>query len=165
MSQDVSEAMVRAQFARAVPDTALLVTLTADGLDEPLRATSWPGRISGSRRRGLVSRGVTYDYFPLGFSWPGAAAGEIMRAAKLEVANFDRAISEGVRTATGQPVVDVEAVLVDAPDQVELALLEAGIEQIEIDQVKASATLTPNDFSTEPACAARYTYSRTPALG
>lgn len=165
MTQEVSEAMVRAQFARTAPDIALLVGITADGLDAPIRATNWPGRIAGSRRRGLISRGATYDYFPLSFSWPGAGAGEAMRAAKLEVANFDRAISEAARTATGQPLVDIEAVRVDAPDEVELAMLEAGIDEIEIDQAKAVASLKANDYSTEPACARRYIYALTPALG
>jgi hypothetical protein len=100
MSADVTQAFVRAAFARVPPDIALLVSVYADGLDEPLRASSWAG--------GLDSRGEAYPYMPFNFSWQGAGVGEVSRAAKLEIANVDGRISQAVRTAIGRPAVDVE---------------------------------------------------------
>lgn len=155
MSADVSEAFVRAAFARVTPDIALLVSVYADGLDEPLRASSWAS--------GLESRGETYPYMPFNFSWQGAGAGEVARAAKLEIANVDGRISQAVRTAIGRPAVDVETVRVEDPDTVELGLIGAGLAEVEIDDTHASGTLSPRDFATEPACAPSYTPARTPA--
>ncbi|MET3665898.1 hypothetical protein [Caulobacter sp. 1776] len=155
MSADVSEAFVRASFARMTPDIAMLVTVSADGLDEPLRAGSWPD--------GIESRGMHFPFMPFNFTWQGAGTGEVTRAAKLEIANVDGRISLAVRTAIGRPSVDVETVRVEDPDTVELGLIGAGLAQVEIDQTHATGTLSPRDFATEPACAPSYTPSKTPA--
>lgn len=155
MPANVSEAYVRASFARTTPDIALLVTVRADGLDEPLRATSWPG--------GIESRGVDYPYMPFNFAWQGAGTGEIARAARLEIANIDGRISEAVRTAIGRPAVDVESIRVEDPNTVELGLTDAGLAEVEIDDTHATGTLSPRDFATEPACGPRYTIFRVPA--
>ena len=155
---------MRASFARKTPDLALLVTIDADGLDEPLRASSWPQTIEGQNRRGIVSRGETYDFFPFDFSWSGVGTGEICRDAKLEIANTDGRISEAVRTAVGRPTVDIETIRVAVPDVVELALLGADLVETEIDATHATGTLRPRDFANEPACAVRYTPATMPAM-
>lgn len=160
----VSLDFVRAAYARQTPDIALLVTIDADGLEEPLRASSWPANIPGTNRQGLVSRGQEYPFFPFDFSWNGSGLGEASRDAKLEISNADGRISEAVRTATEQPTVDVEAVRVAAPDLVELALEGAQLSSVEIDDTHAVGTLKARDFANEPACAWRYTSARFPAL-
>lgn len=164
MPAAVSEAFVRDAYARATPDIAVLVTLSAEGLDEPLRVCSWPAPRAGTNRRGLESRGEVYDYFPFAFAWGGSSASEIARGAKLEIANTDGAISSAVRLATGRPMLDIEAVRVVAPDVIELAMLGAGLAEVEIDASHATGVLLPREFDTEPACAACYTASRMPAM-
>lgn len=164
MPHPVSEDYVRALYSGGGAEVALLVTINADGLGEPLRACSWSEAIPGTNRQGLVSRGNTYPFLPFTFTWSGAGSGEISRAAKLEMANLDGAISEAVRTATGRPVVDVESVRVDHPDEVEMGMLEAGLSDVEIDKTHASGTLLGRDFANEPACGRFYTPSRTPAV-
>jgi hypothetical protein len=164
MPQPVSEAYVRALYASTTPDIALLVTIRADGLAEPLRATTWPAPLPGSTRLGLVSRGSTYAYFPFSFTWGGSGVGEISRSAKLEIANVDGEVSRAVRTAVGKPTVDVESVRISDPDVVEMGMVDAGLDQVEIDRTHASATISGRDFANEPAVGPRYTSSRTPAV-
>ena len=153
---DVTEEFVRAIFARAIEPTALLVTIRAEGLEEPIRATSHPD--------GLTSGGIEYPFFPFGFAWGGAAADEPSKEAKLEIGNTDGRISTAVRQATGDPRIDVELVRVSAPDVVELAMIDAKIENIEVDDPTVTATIKPRAFEDEPANKARYIAARTPGL-
>lgn len=153
---DVTEDFVRAIFARVVEPTALLVTIRAEGLEEPVRATSHPD--------GLVSGGIAYPFFPFGFSWGGAAADEPAKEARLEIGNTDGRISSAIRQATGDPRIDVELVRVSAPDVVELAMIDAKIDSVEVDEPKVTATIKPRAFEEEPACKARYIAARTPGL-
>lgn len=153
---DVSEDMVRASFARQVEPMAVLVTLDADGMAEPIRASSDPD--------GTVSRGQTFRHFPFGFSGGGASAEEPARRARLEIGNVDGRIAEAARTVTGTPLATIETVRVAAPDVVELAIEEAKVGDIEVDDPKVTATLHPREFDTEPACKARYIIARTPGL-
>lgn len=153
---DVSEDMIRAQFARQVEIMTLLVTIDAEGLDEPIRATSDPD--------GTLSRGVTYQHFPFSFTGGGAAQDEPARGARLEIGNTDGRISEAVRTVTGTPTATIETVRASVPDVVEIALEDARVSDVEVDDPKVTATLAPRDFESEPACSPRYIIARMPGL-
>lgn len=153
---DVSEDMIRAAFARQVEQMTVLVTIEADGLVEPIRASSDPD--------GTVSRGQTFRYHPFGFSGGGASAEEPVRRVRLEIGNVDGRIAEAVRTVTGNPIATMETIRAVEPDVVEMAIEEARVADIEVDDPKVTATLNPRDFATEPACKARYIIARTPGL-
>lgn len=153
---DVSEEMIRASFARQVEQMTVLVTIEAEGLVEPIRASSDPD--------GTVSRGETYRYHPFAFSGGGASADEPVRRVRLEIGNVDGRLSEAARTVTGNPIATMETVRAVAPDVVELAIEEARVADIEVDDPKITATLNPREFATEPACKARYIIARTPGL-
>lgn len=154
--ENVSEAMIRAAFSRQIEPLVMLVTIEAEGLDDSIRVSSDPD--------GTTSRGETFRYFPFGFTGGGASAEDPVKGARLEIGNTDGRISEAVRTATGTPIATIETVRASSPDVVELALEEARVGDIEVDDPKVTATLSPRDFDTEPACKARYIIARTPGL-
>lgn len=156
MPADISEDMVRASFARRVEPLTVLVSLDAPGLDETIRVSSDPD--------GTVSRGLTYRHFPFTFGGGGASNEEVTRGSRLEIGNTDGRIGEAVRTATGTPIATIETVRAAAPDVVELAIEDARVGDIEIDDPKVTANLNPRDFVSEPACKARYIIARTPGL-
>lgn len=154
--QDVSEDMIREIFARSVETPVALVTITAEGLDAPIRASSDP--------EGTTSRGEEYPYFPFNFAWGGAAQDESARDAMLEIGNTDGAIAMAIRQAEGQPSVTVELVRRAAPDVVEMAMIGARLIDAEVDDPRVRGTLKPKTLSDEPACKARYIAARTPGL-
>lgn len=154
--QDVTPDLVRAIFRRTVAPTAVLVTLEADGVD-PIRASSDPD--------GTTSNGEDFPYFPFSFAWGGASAEEPSKRAKLEIGSADGRIEDAIRALPNNaaPTATVQLVRVAAPDVVEVAIDGASVDDVEFDAPKVTANLSPRDFS-EPACHARYTAARTPAL-
>lgn len=153
---EITEAYVRAVFSETIEETALLLRLSADGLEAPILATSYPD--------GLTSGGLEYPFFPFGFVWGGAAADEPAREARLEIGNTDGRIAEAIRQATGNPRIDVELVRVSAPDVVELAMIDGEIKSVDVDEPKVTATIRGRSLDDEPACKARYIAARTPGL-
>ena len=158
MSNDLSEDMVRALFSAAPEPIAILLTLHATSLEEPLYFTNYPP--------GLTSADVVYEFFPFDFAWGGAGQTENVRATQLVIANSDARISQTIRTlpSNAQVSLDIKAVRVSSPDTVELAMLGARLSDAEVDDPKVTGTVAPKDFNIEPACAPRYTISRTPSL-
>lgn len=158
MSNDLSEDMVRQLFSAAPEPIAILIDLSADGLDEPLHLTNLPG--------GLVSSGVTYEFFPFSFAWGGAGQTENVRDTQLVIANSDAVIAQTIRTLpnNAQIALHIKAVRVSAPDVVELAMTGARLSDAEVDDPKVTGTVAPRNFAVEPACAPRYTVARTPSL-
>lgn len=155
MQESVSEAMIRGVYNRVKEAKALLLTLSADGIDT-LFLTNWPDS--------MTSRGQFYEYFPFGFTWAGAGLDEPVKNAKLEIMNRDKRIAEAIRLATGRPKVTVELVRIASPDIVEMAMSEAGLGDAEIDDPRVTGNLHPRSFKTEPSVSARYIYARTPGL-
>lgn len=153
---DVSEDMVRASFARNVEPLTLLVTLNAEGLDEPIRASSDPA--------GTVSRGEEFPHYPFNFEGGGASNEDPVRSVKLEIANVDGRIGEAVRTVEGVPTATIETVRASTPDEVEIAIEDAEVSSAEIDQPSVSVNLMPRDFESEPVISKRYIRARTPGL-
>jgi hypothetical protein len=154
--QDVSEDMVRAMFSTDAPPMVILVTLEGGGLAEPIRVTSDPD--------GTVSRGEPYEFFPFTFTAGGASIDESVRGCRLQIGNVDGRIAQAARDATGKPTATVELVRKAAPDDVETAIVDAKVNDIDISDPTATATLLPRDFTNEPACSPRYVIFRTPGL-
>jgi len=162
--QEVSEALIRQLFAEEAEEPVLLITLEADGLETPIRASSHDGRIPGGTRRGIVSRGEIYDFTPFDFRFGGAGEGDPIRDATLEIYTRDGEVESAIRTATGNPTVTAEMVRLVAPDTIEMAMTAARLRDVEIDAPKMTASIKPRSFAEEPACKAAYNPSRTPGL-
>lgn len=158
MSQDFSPEAIEQIYSEDGPALALLVTLESPELAQPIRASSDPD--------GTVSRGMEFEHFPFGFMFGGAGQDEPSRPAKLEIGNVDARVMQAVRSlpAGAQASVTAETVLIDSPDDVEMAVTNARVEDIECDDPKVTANLKPRSFEDEPACQARYIGSRTPGL-
>lgn len=154
--QEVTEDMIRQVYAREAEAPVILVTIDAEGLDEPIRASSDPD--------GTTSRGDLYPYFPFSFAWGGASSDETSRQARIEIGNTDGVIALAIRTAEGQPLVTIEAVRREAPDVVEMAMVDAQLFDAEVDGPRVTGTIRPKNFADEPACKARYIAARTPGL-
>lgn len=156
--------MVRQLYAAEPETPVLLATLDTDELDEPIRATTHDGRLSGTATRGIESRGDTFIFTPFNFAWPGASADQPIKDAQFEMFNRSGEVTEAIRLATGNPTLTVEMVRASAPDTVELAMANAAISEAEIDDPKVTATIKAKRFDTEPACKASAVPSRLPGL-
>lgn len=154
--QEVSEAMVREVLAEDALEPATLITFVAAELPEPIRATDHPD--------GLISRGEEYRFFPFRFSFGGASAEEVERAARLEIANTDGMIVEALRTLSQRPTITAELVRVLDPDNVELAIVGAEIDDIDASSASVTMTIRPRAFDRRFACSKRYVIARTPSL-
>lgn len=158
MAQEFSASAIEQIYSEDGPATAILISLDSPSLEEPIRASSDPD--------GTTSRGLQYDHFPFSFLWSGAGQDEPSRGAKLEIANTDARIGRAVRSlpAGAQISATAEMILVDAPDDVEMAVTDARVGDVEIDDPKVTANIEARSFSTEPANQARYIKARTPGL-
>lgn len=154
--QDVTEDLIREMFSSDAAPLVILVTISGSGLAEPIRVTSDPD--------GTVSRGETFEFFPFTFAAGGSSIDETARGCRLQIANVDARIAQAVRAATGKPSATVELVRKAAPDDVETAIVGAQVNDVDIDEPVATASLLPRNFSNEPACAPRYVIFRTPGL-
>lgn len=144
--------MVRDIYAQDAKPGAVLVTITATGLDEPLRLTDWPA--------GLTVGEDVYEPSTFTVDWGGAGDGEPARAARIEMAATGEAV-ELIRIAT-DAVVKVEQVRVSAPGQAERALRDTELGSAEVSAGTIKVALRGADYGDEYAVAARYTLARTP---
>lgn len=161
--QAVTEAMVRDVFAEDARVPATLITFDAEELEEPILATDYRGDLGGGEF-GIVSRGLTYRFFPFRFTFGGASAEEIERQARLEIANVDGSILHAIRSIAGQPFLTAELVRVSAPDHVELALTRAPLSDVDANAASIDMTVKARSFDQVYACAKRYVIARTPSL-
>ncbi len=158
MPRDFSPEAIEQIYSEDGPAMALLITLDSATLVEPIRASSDPD--------GTTSRGFDFPHYPFAFVFGGAGQDEPSRGAKLEIANSDARIMRAVRSlpAGAQVGATAELVLLDAPDEVEMAVIGARVGDVECDDPKVTANIEPRSFDTEPANQARYIGSRTPGL-
>lgn len=147
--------MIRDLYAEQAKPGAVLVKITAPGLDDAFLATDWP--------EGLNSGDDFYPYVPFSLDWPGSGEGEPSRAAKLVIHASGEAV-ELIRLATGQPTAEVARVRVAAPGVAERALTGASITSATLEGGTINIPIVGRDYGKEPAVGARYTISRTPGL-
>lgn len=162
--QDVSLAMIEDLWCEEAKPAALLLTVEADGLAEPIHVTDYPGGLDGKNYQGLVSSETEFRFVPFGFSWSGASQDSPATDAKLTIAGFDSQLEEAVDAATDAPSVTVQLVRPSDPDTVEMAINAARMVEAEIDGPTATGTIRPRDFSTEPATKNSYVPSEFPGL-
>lgn len=153
---DITEAFIEQAWKRDHEPMAQLVTITSDALDEPIRATDWPG--------GLVSDGETFTHYPFRLAWAGAGKERPFGEGRLTIGNVDRRIEEACDASLDPPELDLGLVRVAAPDTVERAIHGARVPAVEGDASRVSAVIRPRDFTQEPACAVSYTPATTPGL-
>lgn len=147
--------MVRDLFAQRAKPGAVLVTISAAGLDDAIRLTDWHEPLS-----------VGLDTFePASFNliWGGAGDGEPSRRSKLEIGATGEVV-EMIRLATDRPQCVVERVRVSAPGYAERALRGAFVASAEVANGSVQIEIGGRDFANEYAVKARYTQSRTPGL-
>jgi hypothetical protein len=161
--QDVTEEMIRDVFAEDARVPATLITFEAADLEEPIRATDYRGDL-GDGLYGIVSRGVTYQFFPFAFTFGGASAEEPERQARLEIGNVDGAILHAIRSIEARPYLTAELVRVSAPDHVELAMSRSPLSDVDANAASIEMTLRSRNFDQVYACAKRYVIARTPSL-
>lgn len=154
--QEVTEAMIREIIAEDAREPVTLVTITAAGLDAPIRCCNEPA--------GIESRGFAFPFFPFSFSGAGASAEEPERACRLEVANIDAVIVEAIRAATDEPVCTVELVRLFDPDNVEIGFRNMRVTDASADGPSVVLTLKGKDLDNMVACSKRYVAARTPGL-
>ena len=161
----MSEDMVRALFAQQTPAMALLCTIQADGLDDPIRVTTYPEGLSSTGVAVLPETGpAQFLFFPFTIIWANAGQQEPVRQVQVVIGNRDGVIANAVRTVTSQPLVTIELVRVAAPNAVERAMTNCKLILAEDVDPKITGTLQPRQFDTEPYCQASYTIARTPSL-
>lgn len=155
--REVTEDLIREVYAQggAAP-AALLVTITAAGMADPIRITDCPD--------GVTSRGEDYLFFPLNFAFPGAGVDEPEREPRMELANVDGRIAEAVRAATSVPIITVEMVRLEEPDVVEVAVRDAEARNVQVEGAKVTMNLRGRNIARELACSKRYVAARTPGL-
>lgn len=158
MARDFSPEAIEQIYSEDGPAMALLITLDSPNLEDPIRASSDPD--------GTTSRGLEFQHFPFSFVFGGAGQDEPSRGAKLEIANTDARIMRAVRSlpAGAQVSASAELVLIDNPDEVEMAVVGARVGDVESDDPKVTANIEPRAFDTEPANQARYIGARVPGL-
>lgn len=150
---------VKDVYAERAKPGALLVTITPEGWDDPIRVTNWTEDLTV----GSGPSAVVYHTAPFSFSWGGAGVGEPTRKSQMTIAAQGELI-ELVRMAEGQPPVYIERVRVASPGTAERVMKGRVITQAEISDGAIRIDLGGRDLATEYACKARYTQSRVPGL-
>lgn len=154
--QDLSDAAIKNAYAQVVEPEAVLITITAISLLEPIKFCDQPD--------GVISNGDFYPFFPFTIVFGGASGEEPSRDARLEVANLDGSIALAIRTVTGKPRLTAQVVRLSDPNLVEYQYKDIKLSDAAVENEKITMTLTPRDFKREPACHARYIMARTPGL-
>lgn len=156
MAQDLSDDAIKNAYSSVVEPEAVLLTITAANLAEPIRVCDHPD--------GVTSGGVFYKFAAFTVGFGGASMDEPSKTARLEVDNIDGSLMLAARTVKNRPRLDVRVVRLSEPDVVEQSLIGVRMDDVEVDDNRLSFTISPRDFKREPACAARYVMARTPGL-
>lgn len=156
MSQDLSDNAIKNAYSSVVQPEAVLLTITADNLLEPIRACDQPD--------GIVSNGVFYQYAAFTVTFGGASIDEPSKGTRLEISNVDGSLTLAARTVKNRPRLLVQVVRVNEPNVVEQQMIGVKMDDVEADDVNLVFSLSPRDFKREPACSPRYVIARTPGL-
>lgn len=155
MTEPVSSAYVRDLYARKPKPGAVLITITAPGLPEPIRVTDWTAP--------LTHGSDTWKPAAFNLTWAGAGEGEPTKPARLEVQAVGE-VAELVRMATGRAAAQIDRVRVAAPGTAERRISGAHVTEAEIAGASIILTIKGRDFSEELAVGRSYSIARTPGL-
>lgn len=155
MPEPVSGAFVRDLYARKPKPGAVLVTITAPGLVDPIRVTDWTEE--------LTDGSDTWRPAAFNLTWAGAGADEPSKPARLEIQALGEVV-EMVRMATGRAEAQIDRVRVSAPGTAERRINAAHVTEAEIAGASIILTIKGRDFSEELAVGRSYSIARTPGL-
>jgi Domain of unknown function (DUF1833) len=143
----------------------LLVTLTHEDLDDPIRLSSDPTtRLSvDPLRYGTVSRGDTYDFLPMSLVLPEESE-DTIPAMQVVVDNVSRALIPLLRSISTPAIVTVELVLASAPDNVEATWPEFELSSSSPSAQQVSIDLTTESDANEPYPSGLFTPAGFPGL-
>lgn len=111
----------------------------------------------------VSSRGNEYQ--PLGFDIVMPELnGQTLPQVTLTIDNVGRDLIELMRTITVPPVITVEVVLANNPDQVETSLTDFRLTDIKYTRIAITGTLAVEDILREPVPSGRFTPSQFPGL-
>lgn len=142
----------------------MLLTITGDGLPEPLRIASDPKELlPNAGVRGVVSRGDEYIFLPINVTLPTDDDTGIARA-RISIDNIGREIGAAIRMATGALSINIDIVLASNPDVVDQSLVDFRLERVTYDAMTVSGDLTVEYYDLEPFPSGRFTPSQFPGL-
>lgn len=165
----VSLAMLQAMFAPETDDyPILLLTITHDDLQEPIRVSSDPTqRVEETDEKvvyGTVSRQEQYVFFPFEMALPDDQEERAPRT-RLIIDNVDREIVKAVRTAQGgAPRVQIEIVMASDPDTVEAELPDFDLRDVRYNVLTVEGDITLDSLAAEPFPAGSFDPARFPGL-
>lgn len=155
MSRSLSTAARRAAWAQQTDAVfIILVTITHDGLAEPVRVASAgvtgvttddDGNPVPYTERG----GERYVQYPFRFELPEDRDDQAV-TARIEIDNVDRMVVEAVREIQGSPEVTVEVVLSEDPETLEAGPWVFELQSAEYDALTVSGTLGYEPLLSEP---------------
>lgn len=133
MSRPLSTAARTAIYSPETDEVFLvLLRITEASLAEPIRVVH--------NTEDIVSRGDTYVAFQFAFEFP-AETGDAPRAVRIQLDAVDRQIIEAIRSALGQPTVELEVVLASDPDTVEAGPWVMRLENASYDAVSVTGEI------------------------
>lgn len=167
MTDSVSDYFKQVAYAQDTEEVFIvLVTLSSDELDEPVRICSDPHDLLpdlGEDVYGLVSNGDTYVFLPFDIWLPrDDKTGTV--SAKISVENVDRRIIEAARTVTKPISVKMQCILGSDLDQVELSFDNFQLSNVKYDVMTVDGDLTLNYWGLEPFPSNTFTPSNFPGL-
>lgn len=111
----------------------------------------------------ITSRGDIYQPASFRISLGSDDADSVPRVS-LEFDIADRQIIRELRENDRTPIIQLEVVLGETPDQVEIGSIEYEVSQFEFNDTSVSMQLTVEPVLNEPIPALRFTPTTTPAL-
>jgi hypothetical protein len=134
MSRAFTEPAVRSMLSRETDQVYLqLLTIAAEGLEEPIRVTN--------DTQPVTSRGLEFVVFPFDFILPETGTAQLPEI-QLSIANADPTILNSLRSLTSLPELLLEIVLADTPDVVEMSIPGLRLEAADYTADTISGTLT-----------------------
>ena len=132
-----------------------LVTITHTGPSSPLRFVN--NNVS------IMSNGENFLPFPFEVTLPPAVADELV-VAKLRIDNIDRGITSALRTVSTAPIVTLEVVLSNDPDNRQLGPLTFTWRTASFDASVVEGDLLFEELLSEPYPGDRVTPSTFPSV-
>lgn len=156
MARNLSGPAMRALFQSQTDEVfILLLTITTDGLLEPIRVSS-----DGVD---TVSRNELYLAFPFQIDFPSEQEDQVTQIM-LRIDNIDRSLVNVIRSATSSPVVQMEMVLDSSPDIVDAGPFDLTLRAVNYDALVIEGTLVYEDIFNQAFPGHNFVPSITPGL-
>lgn len=170
MARKISDSLRNSIVAQESADVKIfLITLTQDGLDEPIRVCSQgTQRVEETMERvsyGVISNGITYEQAGFSIVLSEDSDGAIP-TVQVSIPNASRDIITAIEKLDNKPVrVSIDMILADNPDDVVMSLVDFDMTNIKYDDDVISGTITRELLFQEPVPCHRFTPTAFPFLG